>query len=55
MFQPRTGIRRAGKFCEPERRLEEKEQVVGSRPGEQSGSYEGEGLGMLQDVSAQGE
>lgn len=28
---------------------------MGSRPGEQSGSYEGEGLGMLQDVSAQGE
>lgn len=40
---------------EPERRLEEKEQVMGSRPAEQSGSYEGEGSGMPQDVSARGE
>lgn len=29
---------------EPEIQLEEKERVMGSRPAEQSGSYEGEGV-----------
>lgn len=57
MFQPRTGICRAGGLWKWawESRLEEQRWVMGSRPAQQSGSYEAEGSGLLRDVRALGE